>query len=84
MPTTQNVDTFKRILRNLESALYRRDSGQLTGRNDSSSQQGLRGHLRRLHEMVLHCDDVADELDSNERLAARYSKAERRVYNLPL
>lgn len=82
MTNTQNE--FTRTLRNLEGMLARRDSGSLTGRNDSASQDGMRRHARRLHNMILDHEDVGAMLDANPRMAARYDRAERRVYGMPV
>ena len=84
MTTDRDVEKFKRLLRSAEGMLYRRDGGQLTGRNDASSQATLRMRFDDMSALVKESDAVCEALDTNEKLAARYHRAERRWVGLPV
>lgn len=75
----QATARFMRTLRNLESVLYRQRTGQYTGRNTPADPTD---YVKSLHALVLCSDAVAGMLDSNDKLAARYNRAERRAYGL--
>lgn len=76
------TETFKRQLRNLESAYRRFDSGELTGRNCTSSDRYRDAAYRRLADLA-RTDGVCDALDADSRLAARWNRLERRQVGLP-
>lgn len=84
----RTVDAFTRRLANLESAYRRLDSGQLTGRNSSSSDETRELHYRALRDMIAadaHTDDapLCTYLDEHPKLAARWDRLERRSVGLP-
>lgn len=73
----RDVASFKRTLRNAESAHARRTT--LTGRNAPADP---RHYFATLRAMMLTVDAVAEALDNDPRLAARYARAERRAAGL--
>jgi len=75
-PDTQSLRRFKRTLTNLESVLYRQTKGQGWSTTDPAA------YCRDLWQMVRDFDDVADTLDNDPKLAARFARAERRAYGL--
>lgn len=81
---SRDLDEFKRLLRNAEGQLRRRDNGSLTGRNDRGSQDALLYKAKRMNRLVVESDEVGAALDNNEKLAARYRWVERRAYGLPV
>ena len=68
---------FARKLRNLEGMYRRLDSGELTGRNSSSSD-GTRDMRYAELETLAGLAVVAAMLDADDRLAARWNRLERR------
>lgn len=75
------VTTFKRKLRNLESAFRRLDRGELTGRNADASDRTRWMQYEHLRTLA-GSDAVADALDADSNLAARWSRMERRSVGL--
>lgn len=75
------VETFRRELRNTESQYRRRDSGELTGRNATASDDSLDWKLARLRELA-RTDEVCDALDADAWLAERWNRVERRAAGL--
>jgi hypothetical protein len=77
------TEKFRDGLRNLEGAYRRLDTGQLTGRNSTASDDGREWAFRELAKLVHEHDEVTDALDANVKLAERWSRMERRHYGLP-
>jgi hypothetical protein len=67
---------FRRILRNLESFYYRQDHGG----NVRNRPPDPVGYIMRCRELFQECDALYDVLDQDEKLAARYNRAERRAF----
>lgn len=78
-------ETFQRKLRNLESAWRRQDNGELTGRNRSPIPAATR-ELDAAITADAHTDDapLCTFLDNNPKVAARWSRCERRNVGLPV
>jgi hypothetical protein len=82
-------ETFKRTVRNFEAVYRRLDRGELTGRNADATEATLEGHYRALKSALdaeLYVDDspLFALLESDERLAARWNRLERRRVGLPV
>jgi hypothetical protein len=89
MAETPTVKRFKRELRNLEGMFSRLDSGVLTGRNATSSDDTRRYKYELLRDLVA-ADAKTDDaplctyLDEHPGLAARWDRVERRSVGLPV
>lgn len=82
-------ETFKRKLRNLESAYRRLDRGELNGRNATGSDRTREMHYRELDAALqaeLYLDDspLFLMLDTEPATAWRWSVMERRSVGLPV
>lgn len=82
------AEQFNRRLRNLEAMWRRLDSGQLTGRNSTSSDLTREMVYRELRDAVAadaRTDDapLCSYLDANPRVADRFARVERRTVGLP-
>jgi len=77
------VEKFKRLLRNLESQ-QDRVAREGYGRNARGTTDAMAFKVNELHRMVMRDDDVVDALDTDDKLAARYRRAERRFAGLPV
>ena len=75
-----------RLLRNVESMLYRRSTpGLLDGRNSAASDEHLDFSLHRVNdELCLLEDEFGVGHPAVEALSRRYNKAERRYVGLPV
>jgi hypothetical protein len=80
-------EQFVRQLNNLEGMFRRLDSGELTGRNSQSSDDGRRRSYERLRDAVradAQTDDapICTMLDARPKLAAKWTRLERRSVGL--
>jgi hypothetical protein len=76
------LERFERALRSVEGIYRRRDKGETTGRNATSTDLTLDHRLGELRGL-LDCDEVTDALDARPGLARRWNRVERRVAGLP-
>jgi hypothetical protein len=76
--TPDHTGYFLRRLRALESLLYR----QSKGGNIRNREPDPRAYCRQMWELIKESDQLADRLDTDEKLAARFNRAERRAYGL--
>lgn len=66
----------ERLIETIEGFYYRIDNGQSGGRNASATDATLDWRWNQLREALE--EGGFEELDGNDRLAAKYSKIERR------
>jgi len=74
---------FARLLTNLEGSYRRLDSGQLTGRNSTASDDTREMNFQKLAALA-RTDEVCDALDADEKLARKWNRMERRHAGLPV
>ena len=77
---TSTTEQFTRKLRNLEGMYHRMSN--LTGRNSESSDRTREMRFQELAAMA-RTDEMCDALDSDDRLARRWNRMERRHAGLP-
>jgi hypothetical protein len=75
-------DAWRKALTSLEG-MQRRVAKVGYGRNAGSTEATMDWRYRQLQQGVLRSDAVCDDLDNDARLAARWSRAERRYVGLP-
>jgi hypothetical protein len=87
---TDSTEQFRQHVRAAAGIYGRMDAGQLTGRNSDATADSLDYHVGRAAQILRDaCDDDSDAiweyLDSRRgaRLAAAWSRVERRYYGLP-